>query len=60
MKELSVDLLAAFFFTLAAFLSMKQDGPIMNISSAPAVGTTPPVPSLAVGVIAFKLLKISI
>ena len=47
LKVLSVDLLGAFFFTKQAFLTMKQGGAIVNVSSIHAVETTPLVASYA-------------
>lgn len=47
LKVLRVDLLGAFYFTKAAFLSMKAGGAIVNVSSIHAVETTELVTSYA-------------
>jgi NAD(P)-dependent dehydrogenase (short-subunit alcohol dehydrogenase family) len=47
LRVLHVDLLGTFFFTRAAFRTMKPGGAIVNISSIHAVETTPLVSSYA-------------
>ncbi|HYP08235.1 MAG TPA: glucose 1-dehydrogenase [Bryobacteraceae bacterium] len=47
LKVLRVDLLGAFYFTKAAFVTMKSGGAIVNVSSINAVETTPLVTSYA-------------
>lgn len=47
LKVLRVDLLGAFYFTKAAFVTMKSGGAIVNVSSIHAVETTPLVTSYA-------------
>jgi NAD(P)-dependent dehydrogenase (short-subunit alcohol dehydrogenase family) len=47
MRILNVDLMGAFYFTKHAFLTMKQGGVIINISSIHALETTPMVTSYA-------------
>ncbi|MDQ3813669.1 MAG: SDR family oxidoreductase [Armatimonadota bacterium] len=47
LKVLHVDLLGAFFFTKEAFLTMKEGGAIVNVSSIHAEETTPLVASYA-------------
>jgi NAD(P)-dependent dehydrogenase (short-subunit alcohol dehydrogenase family) len=46
-RILNVDLLGAFYFTKHAFLTMKQGGCVINISSIHAVETTPMVSTYA-------------
>ncbi|HUS01321.1 MAG TPA: SDR family NAD(P)-dependent oxidoreductase [Chitinophagaceae bacterium] len=46
-RILNVDLIGAFYFTKYAFLSMKEGGCIINISSIHAVETTPMVSTYA-------------
>jgi meso-butanediol dehydrogenase/(S,S)-butanediol dehydrogenase/diacetyl reductase len=47
LKILNVDLLGAFYFTKQAFLTMKNGGAIVNVSSVHAIETTPLVASYA-------------